>query len=214
MGGGPLAAIKMGEKDNDGAEIIMGNAVAALVLLAVIITCIFQIYKEPILWMFGASNNTAGVGLSFPIITLISAFAALIGMGGGPLAAIKMGEKDNDGAEKIMGNAVAALVLLAVIITCIFQIYKEPILCMFGASNNTISYAVDYIQIYLAGTIFVMIALGLNPFITTQGFAKTGMITVASRNYICYDSSWIKPIYNNSGICKNRYDNCCNRSFS
>ena len=78
-----------------------------------------------------------------------------------------------------MGNAVAALVLLAVVITCIFQIYKEPILWMFGASNNTISYAVDYIQIYLAGTIFVMIALGLNPFITTQGFAKTGMITVA-----------------------------------
>ena len=121
----------------------------------------------------------AGVGLSFPIITLISAFAALIGMGGGPLAAIKMGEKDNDGAEKIMGNAVAVLVLLAIVITCIFQVYKEPILWMFGASNNTISYAVDYIQIYLSGTIFVMIALGLNPFITTQGFAKTGMITVA-----------------------------------
>lgn len=121
----------------------------------------------------------AGVGLSFPIITLISAFSALIGMGGGPLAAIKMGEKDNDGAEKIMGNAVAALVILAIIITIVFQMYKENILWMFGASNNTISYAVDYIRIYLAGTIFVMIALGLNPFITTQGFAKIGMITVA-----------------------------------
>ncbi|WP_300279492.1 MATE family efflux transporter [Peptacetobacter sp.] len=120
----------------------------------------------------------AGVGLSFPIITLISAFSALIGMGGGPLAAIKMGEKDNDGAEKIIGNAVAALIILSIVITIGFQIYKEEILWLFGASNNTITYAVDYMRIYLAGTIFVMIALGLNPFITTQGFAKIGMITV------------------------------------
>ena len=153
---------------------------AAPAIVAQLVNVLYNIVDRMFIGrMENGAVAMAGVGLSFPIITLISAFAALIGMGGGPLAAIKMGEKDNDGAEKIMGNAVAALVLLAIIITLVFQVYKEPVLWLFGASNNTISYAVDYIGIYLAGTIFVMIALGLNPFITTQGFAKTGMITVA-----------------------------------
>ena len=153
---------------------------AAPAIVAQLVNVLYNIVDRMFIGrMESGAVAMAGVGLSFPIITLISAFAALIGMGGGPLAAIKMGEKDNDGAEKIMGNAVAALVLLAIIITLVFQVYKEPVLWLFGASNNTISYAVDYIGIYLAGTIFVMIALGLNPFITTQGFAKTGMITVA-----------------------------------
>lgn len=153
---------------------------AAPAIVAQLVNVLYNIVDRMFIGrMENGAVAMAGVGLSFPIITLISAFAALIGMGGGPLAAIKMGEKDNDGAEKIMGNAVAALVLLAIIITFVFQVYKEPVLWLFGASNNTISYAVDYIGIYLAGTIFVMIALGLNPFITTQGFAKTGMITVA-----------------------------------
>ena len=153
---------------------------AAPAIVAQLVNVLYNIVDRMFIGrMENGAVAMAGVGLSLPIITLISAFAALIGMGGGPLAAIKMGEKDNDGAEKIMGNAVAALVLLAIIITFVFQVYKEPVLWLFGASNNTISYAVDYIGIYLAGTIFVMIALGLNPFITTQGFAKTGMITVA-----------------------------------
>ena len=153
---------------------------AAPAIVAQLVNVLYNIVDRMFIGrMENGAVAMAGVGLSFPIITLISAFAALIGMGGGPLAAIKMGEKDNDGAEKIMGNAAAALVLLAIIITFVFQVYKEPVLWLFGASNNTISYAVDYIGIYLAGTIFVMIALGLNPFITTQGFAKTGMITVA-----------------------------------
>ena len=153
---------------------------AAPAIVAQLVNVLYNIVDRMFIGrMENGAVAMAGVGLSFPIITLISAFAALIGMGGGPLAAIKMGEKDNDGAEKIMGNAVAALVLLAIIITLVFQVYKEPVLWLFGASNNTISYAIDYIGIYLAGTIFVMIALGLNPFITTQGFAKTGMMTVA-----------------------------------
>lgn len=120
----------------------------------------------------------AGVGVAFPIIMIISAFSALIGMGGAPIAAIKMGEKDNDGAEKILSNSFSTLVVIGIILTIGFLTFKEPILWAFGASKNTIGFANDYLTIYLIGTVFVQIALGMNPFINTQGFAKTGMITV------------------------------------
>lgn len=120
----------------------------------------------------------AGVGVAFPIIMIVSAFSALVGMGGAPLAAIKMGEKDNDGAEKIMTNSFSMLIILSIILTLSFLIFKEDILWAFGASKDTIGYANDYIGIYLIGTIFVQIGLGMNPFINTQGFAKTGMMTV------------------------------------
>lgn len=120
----------------------------------------------------------AGVGVAFPIIMIVSAFSALVGMGGAPLAAIKMGEKDNKGAEKIMGNSFSVLLILSLVLTVSFLIFKEDILWAFGASDKTIGYANDYIGIYLIGTIFVQIGLGMNPFINTQGFAKTGMMTV------------------------------------
>ncbi|MGY0372997.1 MATE family efflux transporter [Clostridium sp. JNZ J1-5] len=120
----------------------------------------------------------AGVGIAFPIIMIISAFSALIGVGGAPLAAIKMGENNNDEAEKIMSNSFSVLVILGVVLTVGFMIFNEPILWAFGASNETIGFAKDYLIIYLIGTVFVQIALGLNPFINTQGFAKVGMITV------------------------------------
>lgn len=120
----------------------------------------------------------AGVGVAFPIILIVSAFSALVGMGGAPLAAIKMGEKDNEGAEKILSNSFMLLIILSIILTVGFSIFKEPILWTFGASNATIGYAVDYISIYLLGTIFVQISLGMNQYINTQGFAKIGMLTV------------------------------------
>lgn len=120
----------------------------------------------------------AGVGVAFPIIMIVSAFSALVGMGGAPLAAIKMGEKKKADAEEIMTNSFSALIGLALILTLFFFIFKEPILWAFGASEATIGYALDYLSIYLIGTIFVQIALGMNPFINTQGFAKVGMITV------------------------------------
>lgn len=120
----------------------------------------------------------AGVGVAFPIIMIVSAFSALIGMGGAPLAAIKMGKKDNDGAEKIMTNSFTSLIGVGVLLTTVFLIFKEPILIAFGASSNTLGYAMDYLAIYLIGTVFVQIALGMNPFINTQGFAKIGMATV------------------------------------
>lgn len=120
----------------------------------------------------------AGVGVAFPLIMIISAFSALIGMGGAPLAAIKMGEKDNDGAEKIISNSFSTLVIIGIICTVVFLVFKEDLLWAFGASEATIGYAVDYLTIYLLGTVFVQIALGMNSFINTQGFAKIGMITV------------------------------------
>lgn len=128
--------------------------------------------------MQGGDMAMAGVGVAFPIILIISAFSALVGMGGAPLAAIKMGEQDNEGAEKIMSNSFSILIVLAVLLTVGFLIFKEPILWAFGASDATIGYALDYLGVYLIGTIFVQIALGMNPYINTQGFAKVGMMTV------------------------------------
>lgn len=119
-----------------------------------------------------------GVGVTFPIIMLISAFSAFVGMGGAPLASIRLGEGDKKGAEKILGNSVSLLIFLAVILTTAFMIFKIPFLYAFGASSNTISYANDYITIYLAGTIFVQAALGLNQFINAQGHAFTAMLSV------------------------------------
>ena len=119
-----------------------------------------------------------GVGITFPIIMLITAFAAMIGMGGAPLAAIHLGEKNRDSAEGILGNAATLLLILSVVLTAFFLIFQRPLLMAFGASENTIEHALQYMTIYLCGTIFVMATLGLNAFINTQGFAKTGMLTV------------------------------------
>ncbi|HBF7899913.1 MATE family efflux transporter [Clostridioides difficile] len=121
----------------------------------------------------------AGVGVAFPIIIIITACSYLIGMGGGPLAAIKMGEQNNDEAEKIMSNSFSVLVILAILLTIGFKIGKEPLLWMFGVSESTIGYSMDYLNIYLIGTVFVQISMGMNTFINTQGFATTGMMTVA-----------------------------------
>ncbi|MEG1003468.1 MATE family efflux transporter [Clostridium sp.] len=120
----------------------------------------------------------AGVGVAFPIIMIVSAFSALIGMGGAPIAAIKMGAKEDDEAEKIMSNSFSMLIIIGAILTVVFLIFKEPILYAFGASEATMPYALDYLELYLMGTIFVQIALGMNPFVNTQGFAKVGMATV------------------------------------
>lgn len=120
----------------------------------------------------------AGLGVTFPVTMLISAFAALIGMGGAPRASICMGQGDDEGAERILGSSVAFLVSLGLVLSIFFMITKRPILMMFGASETTIPYASQYLGIYLIGTIPVQISLGLNQFITCQGFAKTGMMTV------------------------------------
>lgn len=124
----------------------------------------------------GAAALT-GVGLFTPILMLINAFAMLAGSGGAPRAAISMGKKDNKTAEQILGNCFALLVLMAIILTVIFFILAPKLLTLFGASAKTLPYAVAYARIYILGSIFVLIVLGMNPFITTQGFAKISMLT-------------------------------------
>ena len=119
-----------------------------------------------------------GVGVTFPIITLISAFSAFVGAGGAPLAAIWLGKGDRKRAEKILGNGVTLLVFFTVILMAFFYAFQKPLLYLFGARNATIGYAVSYISIYLAGTIFVELALGLNAFIISQGQSRTAMMAV------------------------------------
>ena len=125
----------------------------------------------------GAAALT-GLGVCFPLIMLISAFANLIGMGGAPRASIMMGHGDEKAAERILGNCFATLVALAVALTAFSFAFMRPMLMLFGASEATIGYAMDYMEIYAAGTIFVQLTLGMNVFITAQGFSKISMMTV------------------------------------
>ncbi len=126
----------------------------------------------------GAAALT-GVGVCFPIITLIAAFSMLIGMGGSTKASINLGQGCVDIAEKILGNSFCLLLCMSAALTAVFLVFMEPMLLMFGASENTLPYAVSYLTIYVSGTVFVQLALGLNPFINAQGFARTGMLSVA-----------------------------------
>lgn len=119
-----------------------------------------------------------GVGVCMPLIMIISAFAALVGNGGAPRASIYIGKKDTDAAQKILGNCFSLQIIISIILTIILLIGNKTFLLAFGASENTISYAVNYMNIYAIGTIFVQLTLGMNAFITAQGFAKTGMLSV------------------------------------
>ena len=119
-----------------------------------------------------------GVGVTAPILMVISAFSAFAGMGGAPQASIQLGKKNYEGAEKILGTSVAMLLLFSVVLTVVFQAFKTPILYAFGASDNTIVHAREYITIYLTGTVFVQFALGLNTYISGQGNAKIAMLSV------------------------------------
>lgn len=119
-----------------------------------------------------------GVGVCMPLIMIISAFAALVAGGGAPRASIFMGQGDKEAAERTMGSCFSLQCLISVILTVIMLIFHRPLLMAFGASENTIGYAAEYMQIYSIGTIFVQLTLGMNAYITAQGFAKMGMITV------------------------------------
>ena len=123
------------------------------------------------------TSALTGVGLCLPLLMLINAFASMAGAGGAPRAAISMGQGKKDEAEKILGNCFSALLIFAVILTVIFGIFAKSLLILFGASENTLPYALDYFLIYNVGNIFVLIVMGMNPFLTTQGFAKFSMLT-------------------------------------
>lgn len=119
-----------------------------------------------------------GLGVCFPVLMFISALSALVGMGGGSRAAIRMGEGREDLANEILGSCAALLAVISAAVTVVFQLLKEPMLLLFGASGNTIGYAADYLGVYLWGTLFVQVSLGLNNFITTQGFSTYSLATV------------------------------------
>ena len=119
-----------------------------------------------------------GVGVCLPLIMIISAFAALVASGGAPRASIAMGKGDHDLAEKLLGGCFTLQIVISAILTAVMLIWSRDLLLMFGASENTIGYAADYMRIYAIGTLFVQLTLGMNAFITAQGFATTGMLTV------------------------------------
>ena len=125
-----------------------------------------------------ATLAMGGLGLCLPLISIIIAFANLFGMGGAPLCSIARGRGDIEEAEEIMGNSFMLLIIFGIVLTVIGLIFKEDLLWLFGASEHTIGYANDYMTIYLLGTVFVLIGLGMNSFINSQGFAKIGMMTV------------------------------------
>ena len=119
-----------------------------------------------------------GVGVCMPIIMIVSAFAALVSSGGAPRASIYMGKQDNKSAENILGNCFILQIIISVILTAILLIWGRDLLLAFGASENTISYATDYMHIYAFGTLFVQLTLGMNAFITAQGFTTFSMVSV------------------------------------
>lgn len=119
-----------------------------------------------------------GVGVCMPVIMIVSAFAALVSMGGAPRASIFMGKGEQENAEKILGNCLILQLVLSALLTFALLIWNRDLLLVFGASENTIDYAVSYMAVYAVGTVFVQLTLGMNAFITAQGFAKTGMLSV------------------------------------
>ena len=171
------------KSDNDFSKGSISSNIIKLALpmtLAQLINILYNVVDRMYIGRIPDASSLAltGVGVTFPIITIIMAFANLFGMGGSPLCSIERGKGDNEKAEKIMGNSFAMLILTGIIITIICLIIKKPLLYMFGASDSTFTYADNYISIYLIGSVFVMISLGMNSFINAQGFAKIGMMTV------------------------------------
>lgn len=149
-------------------------------IAAMLVNALYSIVDRIYIGHMADIGQTAltGIGLCFPITMSVSAFSYLIGSGGGPLTSILRGGKDQEGAEKVLGNSVTMLVLLGILIPALLLLVKKPVLYLFGASDVTYPYANAYITVYLMGSLAVMLTLGLNPFINAQGFAKVGMMTV------------------------------------
>ena len=161
----------------------VGRLMFRLALPAVIAQLINMLYNIVDRIYIGHMPGTGdlaltGVGVCMPIIMIVSAFAALVSSGGAPRASIFMGKKDMDSAEKTLGGCFGLQILISVILTAVLLIWNRSLLLMFGASENTIGYAVDYMSVYAIGTIFVQLTLGMNAFVTAQGFTHISMISV------------------------------------
>lgn len=149
-------------------------------ITAQLINMLYNVVDRVYIGHMGEGGDLAltGVGVCMPLILIISAFAALVAGGGAPRASIFMGQGDKDSAERTMGSCFALQCVISVVLTAIMLIFHRPLLLAFGASENTIGYAAEYMKIYSFGTIFVQLTLGMNAYITAQGFAKMGMLTV------------------------------------
>ena len=159
------------------SKLLLSMAIPAI--LAQLATLIYNMVDRIYIGQLpDGSLGIAGIGLCTSIITIITAFTNLFGRGGAPLASIHMGEKRTDLAERIMGNCFFDLVISSIIITVILLVFGEDLLFLFGASENTIRYAMDYMGIYCLGTLFVQLSVGMNYFINAQGYTKFGMLTL------------------------------------
>jgi len=149
--------------------------------LAQLVNVLYNIVDRIYIGMLPQNSKLAmtGLGVCLPICTIAIAFANLIGMGGAPLFSIQRGARNDDEAESILGNSFVLLIIFGILLSIVGFIVKKPVLYLLGASDATFCYANSYISIYLIGTVFVTLSLGLNSFINAQGFAKMGMMTVA-----------------------------------
>ena len=154
-------------------------SMAVPMTVAQLINILYNVVDRMYLGRLPGHLALTGLGLCLPIISILMGFANLCGMGGSPLCSICRGRGENEEAEKIMGNSFALLILFGSALTVLCLIFRRPILYLFGASDVTFPYANDYLTIYILGTLFVMISLGMNPFINAQGFSRMGMMTVA-----------------------------------
>ena len=173
----------MEKQENDFSKgSVMANILrlAVPMTLAQLINVLYNIVDRIYIGMIpeNATLSLTGLGLCLPIISMVGAFANLFGMGGAPLCAIERGRGNIKEAEAIMGNSFVLMVLVGVILTVLGLAVKRPMLYLFGASDATIGYADAYITIYLLGNVFVMMGLGMNSFINSQGFGTIGMMTV------------------------------------
>lgn len=173
----------MEQRQNDFSKGSMARNIVTMAIpmtMAQLVNILYSVVDRMYLGHIPGSGQLelAGLGLSLPIISIIMGFANLCGMGGGPLCSIHRGRGEDKEAERVLGNSFVLLVIFGVGIPLLFLPFREPLLYFFGASNATYPYAQEYITIYLLGTPFVMVGLGLNPFINAQGFARRGMMTV------------------------------------
>ena len=146
---------------------------------AQLINILYNIVDRMYLGRLPGHLALTGLGLCLPIISILMGFANLCGMGGAPLCSICRGRGEEEEAERVMGNSFTLLLLVGAVLTVVILLFKKPILYLFGASPDTFPYADAYLTIYALGTLFVMVGLGMNPFINAQGFGKMGMCTVA-----------------------------------
>jgi putative MATE family efflux protein len=156
------------------------TSLAIPMIAAMLVNALYSVVDRIYIGHLAGVGQTAltGIGLCYPITMSVAAFSYLVGNGGGPLTSILRGAKDQEGAEKVLGNSVTLLLLLGIFVPLVCMVFRKPVLYLFGASDATYPYANAYITVYLAGSLAVMLTLGLNPFLNAQGFTRTGMMTV------------------------------------